>query len=276
VSSKTGQVHGDGDCFPRPTVPRLTRALAAKEVSARPPFGDSDATAAVLPPRPAQCCFGPTIQEPSRSRPAASAALSLFSAASAGPFHPKQSRLGRRRDRNVRNAHVGTRPAWLELSRECDHATSRDGVIAKPREDQWRLVAASARSDRLTPGGRLAGSRERARTVRSRSRTTASSRPRISPPQQLGSWHSASGSAAPAKAGRHECNRPAGAGRRRRVGFRCRHCDRAAHGGPRTKPIAGRPVDRRLRGVSAFVRYRHRDRRRDGCCSDACNLQAPG
>jgi hypothetical protein len=34
-----------------------------------------------------------------------------------------------------------------------------------PREGQWRLVAASARSDRLTAGGHLAGSRERARTA---------------------------------------------------------------------------------------------------------------
>jgi hypothetical protein len=34
-----------------------------------------------------------------------------------------------------------------------------------PRKGQWPLVAPSARSDRLTRGGRLAGSREPARTA---------------------------------------------------------------------------------------------------------------
>jgi hypothetical protein len=48
---------------------------------------------------------------------------------------------------------------------ECDSERAGIGVTAKPREGQWRLVVGSARSDRLTPGGRLAGSRERARTA---------------------------------------------------------------------------------------------------------------
>jgi hypothetical protein len=45
------------------------------------------------------------------------------------------------------------------------------------------------------------------------------------------------------------------------------------------RPLPLQRQSGRLRGRSVappFVRYQQRDRRRDGCCSDACNLQTPG
>ena len=53
----------------------------------------------------------------------------------------------------------------LAFRRHLDHADRRRLAMPLPREGQSRLVAASAWSDRLTRGARLAGSRERATTA---------------------------------------------------------------------------------------------------------------
>jgi hypothetical protein len=67
------------DCFDRLTVARPTSAMAPKEASPEPSFGDSYATASVVSPRRADGCFTPAMRKPSCSRPAASAVLLLFS-----------------------------------------------------------------------------------------------------------------------------------------------------------------------------------------------------
>ncbi len=91
----------------RQVAPLLWRRLDHQADSTR---RDRLATAPVVSPRLADGCFTPAMHKPSRSRPAASAALLLLYSPRPTSRPKRSSRVGRPRDRYARNAIALCRP----------------------------------------------------------------------------------------------------------------------------------------------------------------------
>ena len=90
------------DSFSRRAGGRRAIAMATEDCSRVAASRDRFATASVVWPRLGDGCFTPAMQKPSRSRPAASAALLLLYGITPASGPERSPRVGRPRDRNAR------------------------------------------------------------------------------------------------------------------------------------------------------------------------------